>query len=165
MRGFGFVAFGPVAMAAMAVLAMGGASLVAPALRGGSAGLITPVSENGSPIAGSPQAELPPLYTPIPVSEARNVVGRVTIKLTDRGFIPSRFEDAINQEIDVTLVNTGARPHTFTIDELGIAVAVASGETTQLTIPSSRRLGHYTYYSDTPIDRELGMSGIMTIFI
>jgi plastocyanin len=118
-----------------------------------------------SPRAATPRAEAPPLYTPIPPSEARNVVGRVTIELTDRGFIPSRFENAINQDIHVTLVNTGTRRHTFTIDELGVAVAVDPGEQKMLTIPSPRRLGHYTYYSDTPEDRELGMRGIMTIFI
>ena len=30
---------------------------------------------------------------------------------------------------------------------------------------SPRRLAHYIYYSNTPEDRALGMSGIMTIFI
>lgn len=121
-------------------------------------------SRLASPIA-TPQATPLPLYTPIPPSEARNVVGRVTIELTDRGFIPSRFEQAINQPITFTLVNTGTRRHTFTIDELAVAVAVAPGQTETLTIPSPQRLGHYTYYSDTPEDRALGMTGTMTVFI
>ena len=117
----------------------------------------------GTP-AATPGATPLPLYTPIPASAARNVVGRVTIELTDRGFIPSRFEDAINQEIVATLVNTGTRPHNFSIDELDVDVDVAPGETTTLTI-DPRRLGEYTYYSDTPEDRALGMRGTMTIFI
>jgi hypothetical protein len=120
-------------------------------------------ASSGTP-AATP-AEPLPLYTQIPVSEARNVVGRVTIELTDRGFVPSRFENAINQPITVTLVNTGTRLHTFTIDELGVDVAVAPGETTTFTIPSPPRLKRYIYYSDTPEDRALGMTGIMTIFI
>jgi hypothetical protein len=129
-------------------------------------GRATPVFEAATPGAATPEATpLPPLYTPIPPSAARNVVGRVTVELTDRGFIPSRFENAINQEITFVLVNTGTRPHTFTIDELGVDVALAPGETKMLTIPSPRRLGQYIYYSDTPIDRTLGMTGIMTIFI
>jgi hypothetical protein len=123
-------------------------------------------SRTASPIAAAtPQSTPLPLYTPIPVNEARNVVGRLTIQLTDRGFIPSRFEQAINQPIDFTLVNIGTRRHTFTIDELDVDVALEPGETKTITIPSPRRLGHYTYYSDTPEDRALGMTGTMTIFI
>lgn len=122
-------------------------------------------SRTASPIAATPQSTQLPLYTPIPISEARNVVGRLTMQLTDRGFIPSRFEQAINQAIVLTLVNTGTRRHTFTIEELDIDVAVEPGETRTITIPSPRRLGHYTYYSDTPEDRALGMTGTMTIFI
>jgi hypothetical protein len=122
-------------------------------------------SRTASPIAATPQPTQLPLYTPIPVNEARNVVGRLTIQLTDRGFIPSRFEQAINQPIDFTLVNTGTRRHTFTIDELDVDVTLEPGETKTITIPSPRRLGHYTYYSDTPEDRALGMTGTMAIFI
>ncbi len=118
-----------------------------------------------SPIAATPRVTQLPLYTPIPVSEGRNVVGHATLYLTDRGFIPSRFEQAINQPITFTLVNSGARRHTFRIDELDVNVAVEPGETKTFTIPSPRRLGHYTYYSDTPEDRALGMTGTMTIFI
>ena len=79
--------------------------------------------------------------------------------------LPSRFEEAINQPVTFTLVNTGTRRHTFTIDELDVDVSVEPGETKTITIPSPRRLGHYTYYSDTPEDRALGMTGTMTIFI
>lgn len=128
------------------------------------AGAGTPGPHASPALAGSPAARLP-LYTPIPVYEARNVVGRVTIELTDRGFIPSRFEDAINQDIAVTLVNTGTRLHNFSIDELDVDVDVAPGETTRLTVASPPRLGSYIYYSDTAEDRALGMTGTMTIFI
>jgi hypothetical protein len=139
-------------------------SVMALAFPVGSAKDATP-RPGGSPVAATPEADHPPLYTPIPVHEARNVVGRVTIELTDRGFIPSRFENATNQEISFTLVNTGSRLHTFTIDELDVDVAVAPGETKTLTIPSPPRLKQYFYYSATPEDRALGMKGIMTIFI
>ena len=130
---------------------------------------VTPPTEGGAPpaspaVVGSPAAPSEPLYTPIPVNEARNVVGRLTLRLTDRGFVPSRFECAINQDIAVTLVNAGTRPHGFSIDDLGVAVEVAPGETTTLTI-RPLRLGYFTYYSDTPEDRALGMIGTMTIFI
>ena len=131
----------------------------------GTPGAEATPSRSASPSAATPQSTQLPLYTPIPVSEARNVVGRVTIELTDRGFIPSRFEQAINQPITFTLVNTGTRRHNFSIDELDVDVDVDPGQTKTLTIPSPRRLKHYIYYSDTPEDRALGMTGTMTIFI
>jgi hypothetical protein len=132
------------------------------------------IQEGGSPAASpartasplaSPVGTPQPLFTPIAPSEARNVVGRVTIELTDRGFIPSRFENAVNSDIEITLVNTGTRPHTFTIDELDVDVMVQRGETTTFTLESPPRLKQYIYYSNTPEDKALGMMGIMTIFI
>jgi len=125
----------------------------------------TPSRAASSTTTTMPQSTQLPLYTPIPVSEARNVVGRLTIQLTDRGFIPSRFEEAINQPVTFTLINTGTRRHTFTIDEIDVDVALEPGETKTITVQSPRRLGHYTYYSNTPEDRALGMTGTMTIFI
>lgn len=113
----------------------------------------------------SPAASPLPLYTPIPVNAAVNVVGRLTLELTDRGFIPSRFECAVNEDIVVTLVNTGIRLHTFSIDELDVDVPVAPGQTVTVTMQAPPRLGHYTYSSTTPEDRTLGMMGTMTIFI
>lgn len=119
-----------------------------------------------SPVAGaSPAATHPPLYTPITVQEAINVVGKLKLEMTDRGFIPSRFECAVNEDIVATLTNTGTRSHTFSIDELDIEVAVGPGQTTTFTIESPNRLGHYTYYSNTPEDRAMGMAGTMSIFI
>jgi hypothetical protein len=150
-------------------------AVIAVALASGSGGPVSYVASRAavapampsrlaSPIATPPATPLP-LYTPIPPSEARNVVGRVTIELTDRGFIPSRFEEAINQPLTITLVNTGTRRHNFSIDALDIDVGVEPGQTTTFSIPSPTRLGHYTYYSDTPEDRALGMTGTMTVFI
>ncbi len=124
----------------------------------------------GSPVASPPAAVSspvthPPLYTPIAIQEGINVVGKLNMELTDRGFIPSRFECAVNEDIVVTLRNTGTRPHSLSIDELDVDVTVAPGTTTTFTIESPNRLGHYLYYSNTPEDRALGMVGTMTIFI
>ncbi len=123
----------------------------------------TPVAS--PPAVASPGATQPPLFTPIPVQAAINVVGKLRVEMTDRGFIPSRFECAVNEDIAVTLHNTGTRPHSFSIDELDVDVTVAPGQTKSFTIESPNRLGHYLYYSNTPEDRALGMVGTMTIFI
>lgn len=144
---------------AAVLLAMAAAAASMPTPDGLSARRASPGTPEATP------AEPLPLYTQIPVSEARNVVGRPVIELTDRGFVPSRFENAINQPITFTLINSGTRLHTFTIDELGVDVALAPGETKTFTIPTPPRLKRYIYYSDTPEDRALGMTGIMTIFI
>jgi Cupredoxin-like domain len=149
-----------VCVAAVAIVAVAGLGRIGSPTNAQS----SPVASPGASPAASPVGTPLPLYTPIPPSEARNVVGRLRMELTDRGFIPSRFECAINEDIVITLVNTGARPHTFTIDELDVNVPVQPGETKVITI-RPHRLGHYIYYSDTPEDRALGMKGIMSIFI
>jgi plastocyanin len=162
MRRLPRVVIGAMAIVALALAAWEGGALI-PVPSRVAARDATP-STLASPIA-TPRATALPLYTPIPVSAARNVVGQAAIELTDRGFIPSRFEQAINQPITFTLVNRGTRRHNFSIDELDVDVDVEPGETTTFTIPSPRRLGAYTYYSNTPDDRALGMTGTMTIFI
>ncbi len=158
MRPWALIAGALLAVALVTGLSAGGphSFALAPAT---PAGLASPAA------AATPGVTQLPLYTPIPVSAGRNVIGQLTIEMTDRGFIPSRFEQAINQPITFTLVNTGTRRHTFSIDELDVAESVAPGEARTFTIPSPRRLGHYTYYSDTPEDKALGMIGTMTIFI
>jgi Cupredoxin-like domain len=146
------------------------AVLFAVALLGGFRARSNARQDGGSPVASpagspSPVGTPLPLFTPIAASEARNVVGRVTIELTDRGFIPSRFENAVNSDIEITLVNTGTRPHSFTIDELDVDVMVQPGERTTFTLESPPRLKQYIYYSNTPEDKALGMKGTMTIFM
>jgi hypothetical protein len=158
-------------LAAVTLLGVGGLSWFGsrsgalPGVVTSPAGTASPVASPGASPVASPVATQLPLYTPIPPSEARNVVGRLMMELTDRGFIPSRFENAVNSDIVITLTNTGTRPHTFTIDELDVDVSVAPGETKVITLESPPRLGQYIYYSNTPEDKALGMMGIMTIFI
>ena len=131
----------------------------------GHAGTLIASPAASPPAAASPSVTRPPLFTPIAVQDGINVVGKLTMELTDRGFIPSRFECAVNEDIAVTLRNTGTRPHSFSIDELDVDVTVGPGETATFIIESPNRLGHYAYFSNTPEDRALGMVGTMTIFI
>src|SRR4051794_9574725 len=112
-----------VRLTAIAVIAVTGLGWIGSPLNAQS----SPVASPGASPAASPEGTPLPLYTPIPPSEARNAVGRVQIELTDRGFIPSRFESAINQDIVITLVNTGTRPHSFTIDELKVDELIPPG--------------------------------------
>ena len=131
----------------------------------GHAGMPAASAAAFPPAAASPSVTQPPLFTPIAVQDGINVVGKLTMELTDRGFMPSRFECAVNEDIAVTLRTTGTRPHSFSIDELDVDVTVGPGETATFIIESPNRLGHYAYFSNTPEDRALGMVGTMTIFI
>jgi plastocyanin len=136
-------------------------ALIGGVLLGGPARTAQDATPHASPIAcpGPPPAATPAV-APRPLVTA----GFVTIRLTDHGFDPSYFEAAVGQDVEVTLVNAGTRPHTFTIDALDVDVAVAPGETTTITIPLPP-LGEYTFVSTAPCDDGFGMTGRMTIFI
>ena len=61
----------------------------------------------------------------------------------------------------VTIINEGAAPHNFSIDELSISVDVAPGETgTALVIAPS---GEYEFYCNVPGHREAGQVGTLIV--
>jgi plastocyanin len=116
----------------------------------------TPAS-TGTPVADAPAA---PPTTSGPVY----TTGPVTIWLTDDGFIPDRVLSAVGHDLTVTLINSGSRPHSFTIDRLNIDAHLAPGETKTVHL-NGVVIGEYTYYSDLPADKAMGMSGHLSIFI
>ncbi|MEA2522936.1 MAG: Cupredoxin-like domain [Thermomicrobiales bacterium] len=133
-------------------------------------GRVTPVrgAPDASPVAGSPAAS-PTAATPVattpPARGARQSVstaGKVTIYLTDQGFMPSYVESTNGHPLIITLVNSGTRPHAFRIDALGIAETLAPGETKTITIENPD-LGDFTYVSDAPGDE--GMQGRLAFYI
>ncbi|MGC4104905.1 MAG: cupredoxin domain-containing protein [Thermomicrobiales bacterium] len=62
-----------------------------------------------------------------------------------------------------TVKNTGVLLHDFVVDELGIKVDVASGESVTVTIPADAKPGTYTFYCSQPGHKESGMTGTLTI--
>ena len=72
-------------------------------------------------------------------------------------------EVAIPADTDVTfdLPNDGAAPHNFSIDELGIDVDIAPGETAQTVINAPP--GSYEYDCNIPGHREAGMVGTLVV--
>jgi len=76
-------------------------------------------------------------------------------------FDPAQFSIPPDTDVQVTLVNEGALPHNFAIDELGISVDVQPGETKVFTINAPA--GQYEFYCNVPGHREGGMVGTLTV--
>lgn len=63
----------------------------------------------------------------------------------------------------ITVKNIGVLEHDFVVDELGIKLALASGESGTVTIPADAAPGTYTFYCSVPGHKESGMIGTLTI--
>jgi plastocyanin len=89
--------------------------------------------------------------------------GPVKLEASDpAAWSTNELEAAPGQVISIT--NTGALPHDFTIDELSISEALDPGATVEVTVPEDVAAGdEYTYYCSIPGHRELGMEGTLTI--
>jgi peptidylprolyl isomerase/peptidyl-prolyl cis-trans isomerase B (cyclophilin B) len=114
----------------------------------------------GTLIVGDGQATA---ATPVP-SEAEDggdteEQDGIVVVARDIFFEPDELMAAPLKPQVVTIVNEGAAPHNFSIDELNIDVDVAPGETaTALLIAPS---GEYEFYCNVPGHREAGMVGTL----
>lgn len=61
------------------------------------------------------------------------------------------------------MISEGAAEHDFVVDELGIEVPVAPGETTQVTIPDDAAPGEYKFYCSVPGHEAAGMYGTLLV--
>jgi uncharacterized cupredoxin-like copper-binding protein len=66
-----------------------------------------------------------------------------------------------NTDVTFDLPNDGAAPHNFSIDELGVSVDIAPGETKQVVINAPA--GTYEYYCNIPGHKEAGMVGTLIV--
>ncbi len=83
-----------------------------------------------------------------------------TITATDLAFEPTDLSLPAGTT-DLTLVNEGAAEHDVTVDELGLEVYAAPGETTTESV--DLEAGSYTFYCSIPGHREAGMEGTLTV--
>jgi hypothetical protein len=145
----------------IALMIMIGAALGA-ALRAHAA----PGSDQATP-SPSPVASPSPLASPSPGSlvghGSATVSHDVTIELTDGGFVPNYIQSTSGHDLNVTLVNTGARRHGFTITQLEVDVMLDPGQTKSVVIHPSAGEGDFTYVSTAPGDD--GMTGTLTFYI
>jgi uncharacterized cupredoxin-like copper-binding protein len=85
----------------------------------------------------------------------------VVIELNDIYFEPETVTIAANTPVTVTLTNSGAAPHNFSIDQLQIDQDVQPGETKTITITAPA--GTYQFYCNVPGHKEAGMVGTLTV--
>ncbi|GAY26271.1 cupredoxin domain-containing protein [Desulfurococcaceae archaeon AG1] len=69
----------------------------------------------------------------------------IEVKLRDNYFEPQTITISLNETVRFVLKNEGRVGHTFTIDELGINVRLAPGETKTVEI-TFNKTGSYTFY-------------------
>jgi uncharacterized cupredoxin-like copper-binding protein len=113
------------------------------------AGAAAPAGSPAAPVAASPAA---------PEAAAAQSVEFVA---QDIYFEPKEVTIPANTDVTAVIRNDGAAPHNFSIDELGIDVDVAPGETQETVINAPA--GEYEYYCNVPGHKEAGMVGTLTV--
>jgi len=84
----------------------------------------------------------------------------VEITLKDFSFTPGKLQVEAGKELEIRLTNSGAAPHTFTIDEFDVDAEIQPRtETTVLVTPSEA--GRFTYYCRFHEAQE--MEGALTV--
>jgi uncharacterized cupredoxin-like copper-binding protein/mono/diheme cytochrome c family protein len=102
------------------------------------------------------------------VEAAQEAAGEAPAELTEQVvtsfdiyFEPEEVAIPANTDVTFNLPNDGAALHNFSIDELGIDVDIAPGETAQTVINAEP--GTYEYYCNVPGHREAGMIGTLAV--
>ena len=84
-----------------------------------------------------------------------------TVERVDVAFVPDELTIPADTDVTVSLPNTGAATHDFTIDDLGIHVVARSGETGSVTINAAA--GRHEYYCSIPGHKQGGMVGALLV--
>jgi uncharacterized cupredoxin-like copper-binding protein len=106
-----------------------------------------------------------------PTSEATPAAGEqeqaaggsnaVEVDAYDIYFEPKELSIPADTDVTVRILNEGAAPHNFSIDELGISIDIAPGATEETVINAPA--GTYEYYCDVPGHKQAGMVGTLTV--
>jgi glucose/arabinose dehydrogenase/plastocyanin len=108
-----------------------------------------------APVAGA----TPTVATPVAAGGAP--AAPVTIVAVDIAWDPRRMTIPANTDVTVSVPNNGVAVHTFVIEELGIDIEMAPGETKDVVINAPA--GTYDYICDVPGHEEAGMVGTLTV--
>jgi uncharacterized cupredoxin-like copper-binding protein len=93
----------------------------------------------------------------------------VTVEMVDIAFKPTEFTIPANTDVTITLKNSGATTHNFSITDhnnpnvknLGISVDVDPGQTKTVTVNAPS--GDYYYFCNIPGHEQAGMHGTMHV--
>ncbi|MEM4969839.1 MAG: cupredoxin domain-containing protein [Sulfolobales archaeon] len=113
--------------------------------------LIYPGLLGGQQMYGLPQTQR---------TTSAQVSREIEVELDDYYFEPKSISIPLGETVRLVLKNEGRSTHTFTIDELGINVRLAPGETRTIEITPDK-VGSYIFYCIP--HRALGMVGNITI--
>jgi uncharacterized cupredoxin-like copper-binding protein len=124
----------------------------------GMVGKIT-ASEAAAPTGGEESGGTPSTETtPAPAGgETAASSGPIEVDLADIKFVPNELNVPADTDVAVTLKNTGALPHTFTVVDTDIDYQLAPGETKDITI--NLPAGDYTFECTEVGHKEAGMIG------
>lgn len=78
-------------------------------------------------------------------AEATGDTAEVEVEVDDNYFSPTFIQASPGATVTVTLTNAGARPHTFTVDALGIDEELSGGDPVEVevTVPESGATAFY----------------------
>jgi nitrite reductase (NO-forming) len=137
----------------------------------GSAACASPMaSPASSPMAGMTETATMAASSPAAgTATAENGCGGTTVEMVDIAFQPTEFTIPANQDVTVTLHNSGAALHNFSVTDhnnpnvknLNISVDVNPGETKTVTINAPA--GDYYFYCNVPGHEAAGMHGTMHV--
>jgi uncharacterized cupredoxin-like copper-binding protein len=118
-------------------------------------GALNPASpQAGEAAAGATAA-------PAPAQTAAAQAAPVEIDAFDIYFEPKQVTIPANTDVTINLPNKGVSAHDFSIDALGISVALPPGQTQSVTINAPA--GTYEFYCNVPGHKEAGMVGTLIV--
>ena len=126
----------------------------------GEAGRTAQANENG--LWGKCEREAPSVTATTEATStelAESLPDEVTIEAFDLGYRPERVTIPADTDVTLTITNSGASEHTFSIDELDVNIAVPPGETETFAINVSA--GDYVFFCEQPGHRTAGMEGVL----
>jgi uncharacterized cupredoxin-like copper-binding protein/mono/diheme cytochrome c family protein len=112
------------------------------------------------PPAAAPEEEEESAPSDVEEGEAGEA-GAYVVESHDIFFEPTELEIPADTTVTISLPNLGAAPHNFSIDELGISVDLAPGETGEVQINAPA--GEYEFYCNVPGHLEAGMVGTLIV--
>jgi len=129
--------------------------------------IVAPQADSATPAATPAVVSDPTVASPAASPEASPAVAgsdlpaEVTVTSVDIDFLEDAVTIAADTDTRFLLPNQGASPHNFSIDELGISVDIAPGETAEVTINAPA--GVYEYYCNIPGHAAAGQVGTLTV--
>ncbi len=96
-----------------------------------------------------------------PAADAGAAAAEVTVTAIDINWIEKELTITANTDTRFVITNQGAAGHNFSIDELGVSVDIAPGDTAEVTINAPA--GTYEYYCNVPGHAAAGQVGTLTV--